>query len=166
MHDYLSDESLDAVENLSDFAGMLVFDQWTCNTDGRQVVFVPSPGGARFRALMIDNGFCFNAGEWNFPDSPRRGRYARPMVYRDVRGIEAFEPWLLRVETKVDFSALYSLVETIPAEWCAFDRDGLARVVDRLNGRRARIRELVAGAAEFLSMSFQDWSQARAAHHW
>ena len=156
MRDYLPDELLDAVENLSDFAGMLVFDQWTCNTDRRQVVFAPSPDGARFRAIMIDNGFCFNACEWNFPDSPRRGRYARPMVYRHVRGIDAFEPWLSRAETKVDFSQLYSLVETIPPEWSAFDRDGLRRVVDRLDRRRARIRELVERAAGYISTELMD----------
>jgi len=27
------------VDNLHDFAGMLVFDKWTCNTNGRQTVF-------------------------------------------------------------------------------------------------------------------------------
>jgi hypothetical protein len=32
LHDFLPDEQLRAVENLHDFAGMLVFDKWTCNT--------------------------------------------------------------------------------------------------------------------------------------
>jgi hypothetical protein len=26
---------------------------------------------------MIDQGFCFNAGNWDFPDAPLRGLYAR-----------------------------------------------------------------------------------------
>ena len=36
LHDFLPDPQLRAVDNLHDFAGMLVFDKWTCNTNGRQ----------------------------------------------------------------------------------------------------------------------------------
>jgi hypothetical protein len=39
LHDFLPDEQLREVKNLYDFAGMLVFDKWTCNTNGRQTVF-------------------------------------------------------------------------------------------------------------------------------
>jgi len=35
VHDFLPDDSLREVENLSDFGGMLVFDKWACNTNGR-----------------------------------------------------------------------------------------------------------------------------------
>ena len=38
--DFLPDEQLRRVVNLHDFAGMLVFDKWTCNTNGRQTLFV------------------------------------------------------------------------------------------------------------------------------
>ena len=67
------------MENLNDFAGMLVFDKWTCNTNGRQTVFFSQQRKAgeqavvRYKTRMIDQGFCFNAGEWNFPDAPLRG---------------------------------------------------------------------------------------------
>ena len=33
VHDFLPDDALREVENLPDFAGMLVFDKWTCNTN-------------------------------------------------------------------------------------------------------------------------------------
>src|SRR5277367_4800678 len=36
VQDFLPDEQLREVENISDFAGMLVYDKWTCNTNGRQ----------------------------------------------------------------------------------------------------------------------------------
>jgi hypothetical protein len=84
VHDFLPDEQLREVENLADFAGMLVFDKWTCNTNGRQAVFFLEPGRSRRQALMIDQGFCFNAGEWNFPDAPLRGLYLRHRVYEQV----------------------------------------------------------------------------------
>src|ERR1700757_1736928 len=120
LHDFLPDEKLREVKNLHDFAGMLVFDKWACNTNGRQTVFfedtaraaggapgkvtpgaaagglAPSPGqkevtrgtsprggrqreagreeaqgeagrGRAYKTVMIDQGFCFNAGGWNFP---------------------------------------------------------------------------------------------------
>jgi hypothetical protein len=86
------------------FAGMLVFDKWTCNTNGRQTLFFRDGGGARsdatpgasqpteaanaagrsYRTVMIDQGFCFNAGEWNYPDAPLRGLYTRNRVYEGV----------------------------------------------------------------------------------
>jgi hypothetical protein len=33
VYDFLPEEQLNQVENLADFAGMLVFDKWTCNTN-------------------------------------------------------------------------------------------------------------------------------------
>ena len=41
--DFLPDEQLREVENLTDFAGMLAFDKWTCNTNGRQAIFFLEP---------------------------------------------------------------------------------------------------------------------------
>src|SRR5580700_6389656 len=40
---FRSDEQLRQVANLHDFAGMLVFDKWTCNTNGRQTLFFQEP---------------------------------------------------------------------------------------------------------------------------
>src|SRR5689334_10574693 len=73
---------------LHDFAGMLVFDKWTCNTNGRQAVFFYEGSGSpgqpewRYEARMIDQGFCFNVGERNFSDAPLRGLYYRNSVYQ------------------------------------------------------------------------------------
>ena len=41
--DFLPDPLLPAVVNLHDFAGMLVFDKWSCNINGRQTLFFPVP---------------------------------------------------------------------------------------------------------------------------
>jgi hypothetical protein len=35
VYDFLPDEQLRGLSNLADFLGMLVFDKWTCNTNGR-----------------------------------------------------------------------------------------------------------------------------------
>ena len=39
VYDFLPDEQLREVQNLGDFCGMLVFDKWTCNTNGRRQSF-------------------------------------------------------------------------------------------------------------------------------
>src|SRR3984893_19507317 len=50
VQDFLPDEQLREVENLGDFAGMLVYDKWTCNTNGRQAIFFVEPGRSRYQA--------------------------------------------------------------------------------------------------------------------
>src|SRR5213078_1050474 len=86
LFDYLPDSALSQVENVREFAGVFALDRWLCNCDGRQVVFCESEPGRGFRAHFIDFGFCFNAGEWNFPDTALRGIFVRKVVYQDVCG--------------------------------------------------------------------------------
>ena len=97
--DYLPESHMDEVRNLAEFAGMLCVDKWTGNCNGRQAVFERRPRERKYRAAFIDQGFCFNAGEWTFPDAPLRGVFARNQVYEKVTGWDSFDPWLHRVES-------------------------------------------------------------------
>jgi len=118
--DFLPDRLLRTVRNLtSAFCGGFVFDKWTCNCDGRQVVFFRSldEQGPAYSALLIDQGFCFNDGEWSFPDSPIRGLYPRRLVYEKVEGFKSFEPFLSRIEN-LDRSQIEECVSPMPDEWC------------------------------------------------
>ena len=65
--DYLPDAMLPRISNGQDFARVLVFDKWTGNSDGRQAIFVKASRQRSYHAMFIDQGYCFNAGEWNFP---------------------------------------------------------------------------------------------------
>ena len=87
------------VRNMRDLAGALALDKWTCNANGRQVAFWKKGRERKFTASFIDQGYCFNAGEWSFPDSPLRGVFGRNDVYACITGWESFEPWLSRIET-------------------------------------------------------------------
>jgi len=223
VHDFLPDELLGQVANLSDFAGMLVFDKWTCNTNGRQAIFtstkfvsasstqgmgnrgegrgkdeiqnskfaptkiasqasethrsplatrhsaasgpdsrLPTPDSRSSRspgysAWMIDQGFCFNAGEWNFPDAPLRGIYARNRVYESVRGMETFQPWLERVEKAISESVLDSLAAEIPPEWYGCDTGALGRLFEQLLRRRRRLPDLLREAKDTYRRPFVNW---------
>lgn len=140
--DYLPEPQMDEVRNLAEFAGMLVLDKWTGNCNGRQAVFERKPRERKYRATFIDQGFCFNAGEWTFPDAPLRGVFARNQVYASVRGWESFEPWLNRVE---EFAAegLWKIAEEIPPEWYGGDTVVIERLMEMLLKRRLRVRELI-----------------------
>ena len=153
--DLFPDALVGQVDNLSYFAGMLIFDKWTCNTDGRQVVFQRS--GLKYKAVMIDQGFCFNSGDWSFPDAPLRGRYARTCVYDCILGIDDFEPWLSRLETQIDEYAIRECTAEIPPEWYDSDTDALARLLDTLNRRRSRVRELLWSAQRSSNEFLRNW---------
>jgi hypothetical protein len=201
LHDFLPDEKLREVENLHDFAGMLVFDKWVCNTNGRQTVFFEddsrraggSPGrmaaggapglgqgevaqgksprsegqseearaeagrGRAYRTVMIDQGFCFNAGEWNFPDAPLRGLYARSRVYEGVTGMDSFGPWLERLEKRITEKVLAELAEEIPPAWYEDDYDAVLRVLDQLHRRKRRVEELILSAKSSNRQPFASW---------
>jgi hypothetical protein len=163
LHDFLPDKHLTEVENLHDFAGMLVFDKWTCNTNGRQTIFLrdfqdgEDPQGARYRTLMIDQGFCFNAGEWNFPDAPLRGLYARNRVYEGITGRESFGPWLERIEKRMSERVFDELVREIPPEWYEDDLDSLLRLVEQLHRRRNLVPDLLLAAKNTTRHPFPNW---------
>jgi len=163
LHDFLPDKQLKEVENLSDFAGMLVFDKWTCNTNGRQTIFRPefqdgyeSPE-AHYRAFMIDQGFCFNAGEWNFPDAPLRGLYARNSVYEKITGRDSFGIWLERIEKHITERVLDELIREVPPEWYEDDLDALLRLVEQLHRRRTKVPELLLAAKNTTRQPFPNW---------
>ncbi len=157
IHDFLPDEQLREVENMADFAGMLVFDKWACNTNGRQAIFFVESGRSRYQALMIDQGFCFNAGEWSFPDAPLRGLYARHRVYESVHGAESFEPWIERLEKRVDENVLDELSKEIPPEWYQCDQEALFRLLEKLYRRRKHVREWILAAKDSYRQPFTNW---------
>jgi hypothetical protein len=153
----LPDKELSTVENVNEFAGMLVFDKWTCNTDRRQVIFGRSNSSANYQGWMIDQGFCFNAGEWNSPDAPRRSLYFRPTVYEQVRGIETFEPWLDALESVIGPQVLLDIARTIPPEWYEDDWSALHRLLEQLDSKRGKVRELLWSARNSNSLVFPNW---------
>jgi hypothetical protein len=142
---------------------MLVFDKWTCNTNGRQTVFFLEGGGTteqgamHYKTHMIDQGFCFNAGEWNFPDAPLRGLYARNRVYEGVTGMGSFAPWMERLEKQMTERVLDEIIRLIPPEWYEDDYDALLRLLEQLHRRRSRVPDLILDAKRSNRQPFPNW---------
>jgi len=158
--DLLPENFLRNVVNVNDFCGMLVFDLWTCNCDGRQVVFHQERNSKNYRATMIDQGFCFNGQDWNFPDAPLRGVYCRMVVYDRVTSMDDFEPWLTRLESEIDVNAIWRIAEVIPPNWYALDQSSLAHLVEWLDRRRGRVRELLFQTQGLKRQPFPNWITA------
>ncbi|AXC13592.1 hypothetical protein ACPOL_4317 [Acidisarcina polymorpha] len=131
--DFLPEEMLLEVRNLHEFPGILALDKWTCNGNGRQAVFSKKYREKRYLATFVDQGYCFNAGEWKFVDAPLRGVFARNAVYHEVIGWESFEPWLGRIENMAA-DKIWSIAETVPPEWYGGDTGALERLVEQLIG--------------------------------
>ena len=158
--DYLPEPQLAEVRNLREFLGMLVVDKWTGNCNGRQAVFDRKPRERKYRASFIDQGFCFNAGEWSFPDTPLRGVYGRNAVYASATGWDNFEPWLSRVE---NFRAetLGKIAEEVPPEWYGGNPGAMEKLLEQMMERRARVRELIAAFRDSGREPFPKWEWTR-----
>lgn len=155
--DYLPQELLKQVRNVSDFVRVLVLDKWTCNADGRQAIYWKrSARSRRYDATFIDQGYCFNAGEWTFPDYPLRGVFANNCVYEAVTGWDSFEPALTRAE-EMSSDAIWECVVGLPEEWHGADYEGLERLVEELSRRRRLIRRLISIFRESTRSPFPNW---------
>ena len=154
--DFLPEEKLAEVRNLAEFAGILALDKWTCNANGRQAVFVRKQREQRYRAVFIDFGHCFQAGEWRFEDVPLRGVYFCNDVYREIEGWESFEPWLTRLESMAA-ETVWAAANEVPPEWYGGDQSELEALVEKLLARRGRIRELIEGFGKSDRAPFPKW---------
>ena len=154
--DYLPESAFARIENLQEFAGIFALDKWLCNCDGRQAVFCRNELKRNLRAHFIDFGYCFNAEEWSFPDTPIRGIYARRSVYQNVCGWQSFEPWLSRIEA-FPLSAIWAIADDVPTEWV--EVEALSQLVERIGARRNRVRELIAAVRESSPNPFGAWTE-------
>lgn len=157
--DYLPESMFHKVENREDFHRMLVFDKWTGNSDGRQAVFFKPLGSRMYRVVFIDQGYCFNAGEWSFADLPLRGIYARNSVYADVTGWKDFEPVLARIE-QIKVANITTIAREIPTEWYRNDTVALSRLVEPLYQRRLQVRDLITSFRTSSRNPFPNWTEA------
>ncbi len=154
--DYLPEEQLAEVRNLTEFAGMLALDKWTCNSNGRQAVFHRKPREKRYAANFVDQGYCFHAGEWSFPDAPLRGVYGRNRVYADVAGWASFGPWLNRIEN-LEPDTVWQIAETVPPIWYGGDLREMKRLTATLLARRERVRDLIVQFRDSMRRPFPKW---------
>lgn len=157
--DYMPVEMLGRVRNLETFAGALVFDKWTGNADGRQAVFCREHGERKYTAVFIDQGNCFNAGEWTFPDLPLRGVYPKNELYDGILGWNSFEPWLSRID-QMSESTIWDIANAIPPEWYAGKTETFHALIHTLIDRRNLTRDLISQFRQSVRNPFPRWRSA------
>src|ERR1700681_872898 len=165
VYDFLPDTLLDKVENLPDFRAVLAFHKWTGTADSRQAIFfrarvleplASEPQHWGFVAQMVDNGYVFEGPHWRLGESAIQGLYFRPLVYRTVRGLAEFEPWLDRIRNFPE-EVVDQAVKRIPPAWLEGDEDQLERLLERLMKRRPRVPELIEQCCSGPSNPFPNW---------
>ncbi len=158
--DILPEEQLQRLRNLEEFAGMLAFDKWTSNADRRQAVFQRTARAKQYSAVFVDQGFCFNAGEWSFQDMPQRGVFERKSVYSVVTDWDSFEPWLTRIE-QFSPDVLWKIARTVPPEWYWEDLYLLEELVETLLVRRSGVRKLISELRQSSHTPFPNWKNGQ-----
>jgi hypothetical protein len=159
VYDFLPAKLLDSVANLSDFCGVLVVDKWLGNTDGRQSIFRRVNNVNKklsFVAQMIDNGSVFDGGNWRFGDSPLLGPYFGK-VYQDVRGLDAFAPWLTTV-SGFSRTVLEEAFQRMPSSWRTGSTEAaFGALLGRLMRRRERVSDLITECRDQPGKPFPNW---------
>lgn len=169
VYDFLPDALLPQVTNLAEFAGVLVFDKWMANADGRQCIFhralvrdwspvaVAKPSRPAFVVRMIDHGFVFNGPSWDFTGSPLLGLYPRKVVYENIHSLDDFQPWLDHVvhfpEDVVDRA-----YKQVPPEWVEGEEDEFECLLESLLKRRKRVPDLICEARGSRVNPFPNWT--------
>jgi len=156
--DYLPAETLSKVSNVTRFCAMLTLDKWTGNSDARQAVFWRENKQRVYTAAFIDQGYCFNAGEWTFPDITLRGVYARNEVYESVCGWASFVVSLGLIEN-LEPDIIRSIAQQIPPEWYDSNFTALGVLVDKLVDRRTIIRPLIEAFRVSVRNPFPKWRE-------
>ncbi len=164
VYDFLPDALLPQVVNLDEFRAILVFDKWVGNADGRQSVFYRamvrgedrSHTCPRFVTRMIDHGLAFNGPNWDFPESPLQGLYARKLVYASVRSLDDFQPWLSLVQCFPE-EVIDCAWKRVPADWIDDDEDALELLLERLFARRKQAPELIVEGRISRLNPFPNW---------
>jgi hypothetical protein len=85
-----------------------------------------------------------------------QGLYVRKLVYRDVRSLDDFQPWLDRLvhfpEEVVD-----QAYKQVPPEWLEGDEEAFERMLERLMRRRSRLPDLISDCRSAKGNSFPNW---------
>jgi len=156
LRNYLREEELYGVRNICEFTGMLAFDKWVANVDGRQALFVRDASDSLYTACFFDFGHCFGCGTWVLDARANHGTYLQKKVYSQVTGWESFEPWLTRIET-MDVNSIWEVAVNVPQEWCSGSPKQLERLVLSLARRRQAVRELINDFRQYPTNPFPKW---------
>jgi hypothetical protein len=80
--------------------------------------FIARGMGARYRATMMDHGFCLEGQPWDFRKIQKGSSYLYQdvRVYQDILGIDCFDPWLTKLEDQIRMCDIPQVADGISPE--------------------------------------------------
>jgi CheY-like chemotaxis protein len=130
IYDFLPPMYAGQLRNPEHFAGIHLFDLWTCNRDTRQAVYWKRPAQKLFTVSFIDNGYCFGGPEW---------RLRERVTIDSLPASSQYRYWLAKLES-IAAGLLATLAAEIPVEWYFNQSNCLRDLIMRLVARRAELR--------------------------
>lgn len=157
MFDRIPDRLLTRVDNLQDFANVLLFDAWANQRDSRQALFVRRKCGQHLTAYMIDNGLCFGGSNWVFEAFDPIYIYSQPKVYDSVLGHDAFDSIISKFTRRISLQSLREDASNIPPEWFGNDVAALHMLLGTLDSRTSKLRIFINALRNCKSHPFPSW---------
>jgi hypothetical protein len=71
--------------------------------------------------------------------------------------MEAFEPWLSRLEERIGERAVEEAASEIPPEWYEDKADALEKMLEQLLRRRKLVADLIVAAKKSSAQPFPNW---------
>jgi CheY-like chemotaxis protein len=133
IYDFLPQVYADQVLNKVDFAGIQLFDLWTCNRGARQAVYWKRSQQKMFTVTFIDHGHCFGGSNWKLPAS---------FIADPLPSADEGNSWLGKLDA-LSPDLISRLAAEIPPEWYSNDIAGICDIVKRLVFRRADLGRLL-----------------------
>ena len=169
VYDFVPDTLLHQVRNLSDFLGVLVFDKWVSNADGRQAVFFRArvrewlPGAAEahaltmgFVGLMYRRRICLQRPGLEVHGFAGSGFVPAQTGLWGCASLAQFEPWLERVMHFPEEVVDQALKQVLPGV-DAGEQDQFEGMLEQLMRRRKRVPDLIRDVRQAKVSPFPEW---------
>ncbi len=161
--DFLTNQFLQKVHNLAEFATMYVFDRWLGQSDIRQAIFVRdksiAANGQFLKAYFVDHGMVFNGAQWELNEKPLGGLAFQTMIYSMLEMRTLVEDAIVQIEA-IDRDVLFAAIEGVPSSWLApGDRDHLHTLLCKLARRQANLSPII----QHHLAALRDYAAAKAA---
>jgi|SRR6185437_79585 hypothetical protein len=126
------------IRNREDFIGVLLFDLWANQADNRQAIFIQNVVDRSIKAIFIDQGCLFKAGNDHQPNSAK-ALYLDSLIYTNLDIDSIISIWEARF-LSFDWEKIKSVAASgaIPAQW--YTPGNLDRIVSGMIERQSLLR--------------------------
>lgn len=124
-----------ALQDQTQYLGMLIFDTWAMHADQRQALFTMK--GSKLAPTFFDNSHLFGGPHWRGTNTHVYPSLLHKVAFQQHLDTQESEIWVARMEEVIP-SVLEHAVAQTPSEWFVGDIQILvAQLIDRLQSLRS-----------------------------